>query len=235
MRSKSILASAAVAAALIAAVGTTAASHDDEHGRKERRLKADLRGFGEVPAVSTAARGSLRAVLSEDESEITYRLDYAGLQGNVLQAHIHVGDHHTNGGISVWLCGNPSTTPPVNPPAGTPAVPAFGRRGRGLGDDRRHPRRRPGRAAHCAWRARRAGPCHQGRCHLRQRPHDAGPERGDPGPDPGRLSAQPRGAGDLPPPPPASSRKYTCQASRALSRSTGFKASSPVRPMDLSR
>ena len=120
MRSKSILASAAVAAALIAAVGTTAASHDGDHGRKERRLKADLRGFGEVPAVSTAARGSLRGVLSEDESEITYRLDYAGLQGNVLQAHIHVGDHHTNGGISVWLCGNPSTTPPVNPPAGTP-------------------------------------------------------------------------------------------------------------------
>ena len=117
MKSRSILASAAVAAALIAAVGTTAASHDGDHdGRKSRRLKADLKGFGEVPAVSTAARGSFRAVLSEDESEITYRLDYAGLQGEVRQAHIHVGDHHTTGGISVWLCG----TATLPGPAGTP-------------------------------------------------------------------------------------------------------------------
>ena len=69
-----------------------------------------------MPAVSTAARGSFRAVLSEDESEIKYRLDYAGLQGNVLQAHIHVGDHHTKGGISVWLCGIDDSAGP----AGTP-------------------------------------------------------------------------------------------------------------------
>ena len=128
MTRKGILASAAVAAALIAAVGTTSASSDDDHGgRRSRRLKADLKGFSEVPAVSTAARGSFRAVLSEDESEIEYRLDYSDLQGTVLQSHIHVGAHHTNGGISVWLCGNPSTTPPIiTPPAGTPTCGAPG-------------------------------------------------------------------------------------------------------------
>lgn len=126
MKSRSILASAAVSAALITAVGTTAASHDDDHGgRWSRRMKADLKGFGEVPAVSTPARGSFRAVLSEDESEIKYRLDYAGLQGEVRQAHIHVGDHHTNGGISVWLC-QTATNPAPAPVASTPVCGAPG-------------------------------------------------------------------------------------------------------------
>jgi hypothetical protein len=117
MKSRSILASAAVAAALIAAVGTTAASHDDGHGgHRNRRLKADLRGFNEVLTVSTPARGSFHAVLSEDESEISYTLQYSPLQGTVAQAHIHFGDHHMNGGISVWLCG----TTALPGPSGTP-------------------------------------------------------------------------------------------------------------------
>lgn len=42
-------------------------------------------------------------------------------RGSVTQAHIHFGQQDVNGGISVWLCGNPSTT--VNPPAGTQACP----------------------------------------------------------------------------------------------------------------
>jgi hypothetical protein len=40
----------------------------------------------------------------------------------VTQAHIHVGQVLANGGISVWLCGNPSAT--VTPPAGTQTCPA---------------------------------------------------------------------------------------------------------------
>jgi hypothetical protein len=115
-RLKSVLASAAAGAALVAVVGTTAAGHDDDRGRGERRLKADLRGFNEVLTVSTPARGSFHAVLSEDESEIQYSLQYSPLQGTVTQAHIHFGDHHMNGGISVWLCG----TAAAPGPAGTP-------------------------------------------------------------------------------------------------------------------
>jgi hypothetical protein len=117
MTRKSALASAVTAVALIAGLTATVSS-DDDHGRGHhaRRLRADLRGFGEVPAVSTEARGSFRAVLSEDESEITYRLDYSGLQGAVTQSHIHVGAHGTTGGISVWLCG----TAALPGPAGTP-------------------------------------------------------------------------------------------------------------------
>ena len=190
MKRKSILASAAVAAALVAAVGTMAASHDDDHGgSRSRRLKADLKGFGEVPAVSTPARGSFRAVLSQDESAIEYRLDYSDLQGTVLQSHIHVGAHHTNGGISVWLCGNPSTTPPIiTPPAGTPTCGAPGATDRKPGAPSPPQRRRPSRAADRARGVRRAGPGHQVRRHLRQRPYHAGPGRRDPGPDQGRLS-----------------------------------------------
>jgi hypothetical protein len=123
MTRKNALASAAVALALAAAFGATAASHDDDdHHRGRRRLKADLKGLGEVPVVSTSGRGSFRAVINHDETEISYRLDYSGLEGTVTQAHIHVGEHHTNGGISVWLCG----TAALPGPAGTPTCGAPG-------------------------------------------------------------------------------------------------------------
>ena len=123
MKSRSILASAAVAAALIAAVGTTAASHDDDHERGGRRLKAELSGFREIPlTLSTTGRGWFRAVLSKDESEIQYWLDYRDLEGSVVMAHIHFGDHHTTGGISVWLCGTAASPGP----AGTPVCGAPG-------------------------------------------------------------------------------------------------------------
>jgi len=42
-----------------------------------------------------------------------------------------VGQKHTAGGVSVWLCGNPSATPPVNPPSGTPGCGATSDRIRG--------------------------------------------------------------------------------------------------------
>jgi hypothetical protein len=116
MTKRTVLASAAVAAALIAGAGTIAASHDDDHGGGKSRLKADLRPFNEVATVSSVASGSFQATLSADETSIEYRLRYWGLEGSVTQAHIHFGDHHTTGGISVWLCG----TAALPGPAGTP-------------------------------------------------------------------------------------------------------------------
>jgi len=129
MKRKSILASAAVAAALIAAVGTTAASHDDDHdghdSRRSRRFTADLKGLQEVPVVATSGRGLFRAMINPDETEITYRLDYSGLEGTVTMAHIHVGEHHTSGGISVWLCQTSAQRPPASQ-SGTPTCGAPG-------------------------------------------------------------------------------------------------------------
>jgi hypothetical protein len=119
MTRKSLLVSAAVAAALATGTGTPAVSHGDdrEHRGRNRTLKADLSGFNEAPStLSTAAKGSFRAVVQKDETEIRYRLDYRGLEGAVTQAHIHLGAHHQTGGISVWLCGTAALPGPVGTP-----------------------------------------------------------------------------------------------------------------------
>lgn len=121
MTRKRLLTSAVVAAALATGVGAPAVTHDDDDDRHDgKRLKADLSGFNEtlVP-LSTTGRGSFRGRLSRGETEIEWRLDYRRLEGTVTQAHIHFGDHHQSGGISVFLCSNLG-----NGPAGTPACPA---------------------------------------------------------------------------------------------------------------
>lgn len=68
------------------------------------RIQAELVGYNEVPSISTAASGSLRAMISPDGQFIDYELSYANLQGDVQQAHIHIGQEHTNGGVSAFLC-----------------------------------------------------------------------------------------------------------------------------------
>ena len=88
---------------------------------QSKRIREFLSGFQEVPAVSTEAEGEFQARISADETQIDYELSYSSLEGSVIQAHIHFGQKDVNGGISVWLCGNPSTT--VAPPAGTQACP----------------------------------------------------------------------------------------------------------------
>jgi hypothetical protein len=85
-----------------------------------RRLVAVLIGFNEVSAVSTPAAGLFRGRIAQDEMSIQYSLQFANLQGAVTQAHIHLGQPHTNGGISVWLCD--SVTNP-SPRDTTPACP----------------------------------------------------------------------------------------------------------------
>lgn len=88
-------------------------------------LRAFLSGYNEVPAVSTVATGDFRARISNDESRIDYELSYADLEGDVTQAHIHVGQANVNGGISVWLCSNlasPPTPPGIQPCPPPPAT-----------------------------------------------------------------------------------------------------------------
>ena len=87
-----------------------------------KRIREFLTGYEEVPAVSTVAEGEFHARISDDASQIDYELKYSDLEGSVTQAHIHFGQKGVNGGISVWLCGNPSAT--ITPPAGTPVCPA---------------------------------------------------------------------------------------------------------------
>ena len=82
-----------------------------------------------MPTVSSAATGSFHVKINNDDTAFDYTLEYDGpfdanpAGGTVIQSHIHLGRAATNGGISVFLCANPSAapmgtpTPPVCPPA----------------------------------------------------------------------------------------------------------------------
>ena len=99
-------------AALLIPLGVSAAD--------PARFRASLRGNAEVPSISTTASGSFHSYIARDG--LHYELTYKNLEGgNVAQAHIHLGQPHTNGGIIVWLCSN-LPSPPT--PPGTPACPA---------------------------------------------------------------------------------------------------------------
>jgi hypothetical protein len=109
---------------------TTAVAHGD--GGKSFRAK--LTGYeeiipaafnqagsppflGEAGAVSTTGSGRFTArITSKDPLVIEYRLRYSNLEGTpTTQAHIHFGQKHTVGGVSVFLCGDANVPDP--PPA----------------------------------------------------------------------------------------------------------------------
>lgn len=107
-----------LACCVAAALGLFAVPTSADDSRSRGRVEARLKGFAEVPAVSSAASGRFRARIDNASMSLSYELSYSGLEGDVRQAHIHFGQHGVNGGIMVWLCqtaANPSpvaTTPP---------------------------------------------------------------------------------------------------------------------------
>ncbi len=112
----------AVAAAVGLAVAATVAGSAAVAGSSsdESSLSVRLTGFEEDPLVlSTTGSGRFRAQIDERDQEISYRLSYSGLEGTVLQAHIHLGGKAQSGGISVFLCTNLN-----NGPVGTQLCPA---------------------------------------------------------------------------------------------------------------
>ncbi len=93
-------------------------AQESRHGGG-RNFSANLVSFNEVPSISSAARGSFRARLNNAGDELSYRLTYSGITegASVTQAHIHLGQKHTNGGIMVWLCSGTLTDPTGLAPA----------------------------------------------------------------------------------------------------------------------
>jgi CHRD domain len=90
-------------------------------GGKDGHVKAEpLRGYSEVPAVSTQATGKFEADINDAGTAITYTETYSGLESDATQSHIHFGQKNVTGGISVWLCSN-LASPPT--PAGVQACP----------------------------------------------------------------------------------------------------------------
>ena len=112
-----------IAATVILAVATTTLVFSDTGGPQFREF---LNGFKEVPnPIATTATGIFNARISKDDpATIEYELTFQDLEGDVWQAHIHIGHSQTTGGIVLWLCEtsfnpSPSATTPdcaVNDP-----------------------------------------------------------------------------------------------------------------------
>ena len=93
--------------ALVAAacLTTGARAHDG--------IDVRLRGYAEVPSVSTTAKARFKATIDDRSGSISYELSYSGLEGDVRQAHIHFGQRSVNGGVSVFLCQTSFNTDPT--------------------------------------------------------------------------------------------------------------------------
>ena len=101
----------AVAALMLAGLAIA-----DPHGRN---FKASLDSYHETSlSLSTSDTGSFRARLNHDGDQLTYELQYSGLEGgNVLFAHVHLGQIGTTGGVMFFLCGGGGRPACPNPPA----------------------------------------------------------------------------------------------------------------------
>lgn len=79
--------------------------------------KAKLVGYNEVPAISSTGNGRFSAKIDEAAGTIAYEMTYSALEGGALQSHIHIGQTHTSGGISAFLCTNLGNAPSASVPA----------------------------------------------------------------------------------------------------------------------
>jgi len=106
-----------LAAGVVLAVASSGLMASGDAGGN--RFSETLRGFKEAPApISTTGHGAFQATISKDGSEINYMLTFDELEGEVLQAHIHIGYPQNSGGIVLWLCqsaGAVSPTPLTTP------------------------------------------------------------------------------------------------------------------------
>ncbi|MCI0489700.1 MAG: CHRD domain-containing protein, partial [Blastocatellia bacterium] len=67
--------------------------------------------------LSTSGKGAFILRINNDETELSYELSYSDLEGEVAQAHIHLGQSGVIGGVMVFLCSN------VGGPPGTQLCP----------------------------------------------------------------------------------------------------------------
>jgi CHRD domain len=107
--------------AIVGAIALVIASVGVAGGGKSKSFETKLKGFEEVPAISTAGKGKIKLkVRNGSTGTIEYRLSYSGLTTPATQAHIHFAQESVNGGIVLWLCGSAA----LPGPAGTPVCPA---------------------------------------------------------------------------------------------------------------
>ena len=113
-----------VAAAVVVVGVLGSATFALAHGFGGNSVKAEqLTGYNETPTLSTDSTGSFKAKVDEKGQKIDYTLSYSGLEGDVQQAHIHIGRPAIAGGIMAWLC---QTAAHTSPTPGTPTCPQSG-------------------------------------------------------------------------------------------------------------
>lgn len=125
----------------VAAIGLSAllvpAAFGAEEGGGHSRTR--LTAFQEIVppnlglgALYSTGSGELILQIDRKDREIRYRLTYdfpdaavppTGVQF-VNQAHLHFGQRHTTGGITVWLCQSTDNPAPSSVAAATPACPS---------------------------------------------------------------------------------------------------------------
>ena len=109
---RKIMAALAVLVLVGASASAAQGSGDDDDATRTR-----LVGIQEVPSISTVGVGTFRVRMVSDDA-FTFRLTYNRLESPITQSHIHFGQRHVAGGISVFLCSNLG-----NGPAGTAPCP----------------------------------------------------------------------------------------------------------------
>jgi hypothetical protein len=82
--------------------------------RDHEQIRTTLTGYQETPAaVNTGAHGEFHATISADQQSITYEESWDGLQADITQSHIHVGQLSVGGSVVIFLCqtaGSPDPT-----------------------------------------------------------------------------------------------------------------------------
>lgn len=113
---RSRIAALAAAVALLAILGIMSSASAD--GDSERNsFRARLKGFAEVPAISSTGTGAFRLRIIDDSS-MEFELTYEGLEGTpTTAAHVHLGNKSDAGGVSYFLCGG-GGRPPCTPTSG---------------------------------------------------------------------------------------------------------------------
>ena len=115
---RKLLFAAVIGGSLLVALvaGSFAVAKNGNGGSKAR---AHLEGYSETPSISTLARGEFRAKINKQSNTIDYTLTYSGIEGVAANvAHIHLGQRHTAGGVSAFLCGG-GDKPPCPPISGS--------------------------------------------------------------------------------------------------------------------
>ena len=105
-RRAQLLVGAAVAVVLALAATSLAVAgggHDGKGKNKSGDFVASLDGFQETPSLNSTGSAKFSATVESDK--ITYKLDWEGLSGPPLFAHVHVGQRGVAGGVSFFLCG----------------------------------------------------------------------------------------------------------------------------------